>query len=156
MIGTRLYPKLPGENQYMIRSNGRMTLTFNLDRYKDLLCEYQPKLIKTEQENEEALMMIEKLMHLPERTPEQDELYELLIVLIEKFEQCFYQPSQENNPLSMLLFLMDQRDMQLSELVDFFGSQSAVDDIFSGKTLIDQSSAESLSKIFHVDINFFF
>jgi HTH-type transcriptional regulator / antitoxin HigA len=133
-----------------------MTLTFNLDRYKDLLCEYQPKLIKTEQENEQALMMIEKLMHLSERTPEQDELYELLVVLIEKFEQDFYQPSQENNPLSMLLFLMDQRDMQPSELVDVFGSQSAANDVFSGKTLIDRSSADSLGKIFHVDTNFFF
>jgi HTH-type transcriptional regulator / antitoxin HigA len=133
-----------------------MTLTFDLDRYKDLLCEYQPKLIKTEQENEQALTMVEKLMHLPGRTPEQDELYELLIVLIEKFEQDFYQPPQENNPLSMLLFLMDQRDMQPSELVDIFGSQSAVNDVFSGKTLIDRSSAESLSKIFYVDTNFFF
>ncbi len=61
-----------------------MTLTFNRDLYKDLLVEYQPKLIKTEDENEQALAMVEKLMHLANRTPEQQELYELLIVLVEK------------------------------------------------------------------------
>jgi HTH-type transcriptional regulator / antitoxin HigA len=55
-----------------------MTITFNVDRYKDLLSEYQPKLIKTEQENEQALKVIEKLMHLPERTPEQNELFDTL------------------------------------------------------------------------------
>jgi len=47
-----------------------MTLTFNPDRYIDLLSEYQPKLIKTGDENEKALAMVEKLMHLPSRTPE--------------------------------------------------------------------------------------
>jgi HTH-type transcriptional regulator / antitoxin HigA len=133
-----------------------MTLTFNLDRYKDLLCEYQPKLIKTEQENKQALMVIEQLMHLSEKTPEQNELYELLVVLVEKFEQDFYQPSQNVNPLSMLLFLMDQRDMKPSELVDIFGSQSTVNDVISGKILIDRSRAELLAELFHVDISFFF
>jgi HTH-type transcriptional regulator / antitoxin HigA len=132
-----------------------MTLTFDLDRYKDLLCEYQPKLIKTEQENEQALVVIEQLMHLPGKTPEQNELYELLIVLVEKFEQDFYQPSQDVNPLSMLLFLMDQRDMQPSELVDIFGSQSTVNEVISGKILIDRSKAELIAELFHVDISFF-
>jgi HTH-type transcriptional regulator / antitoxin HigA len=140
----------------MTRSNGRMTLTFDLDRYKDLLCEYQPKLIKTEQENEQALVVIEQLMHLSEKTPEQNELYELLVVLVEKFEQDFYQPSQDVNPLSMLLFLMDQRDMQPSELVDIFGSQSMVNEVISGKISIDRSQAELLAELFHVDISSFF
>jgi HTH-type transcriptional regulator / antitoxin HigA len=48
--------------------------------------------------------VIEKLMHLPKRTPEQNELYELLVVLVERFERNFYQPTKANNPLSMLLF----------------------------------------------------
>jgi HTH-type transcriptional regulator / antitoxin HigA len=140
----------------MTRSNGRMTLTFDVDRYKDLLCEYQPKLIKTEQENEQALMVIEQLMYLSEKTPEQNELYELLVVLVEKFEQDFYQPSQDSNPLSMLLFLMDQRDMKPSDLVGIFGSQSMVNNVISGKILIDRSKAESLAELFHVDAKFFF
>ena len=49
-----------------------------------------PKSIKTEAENEYALMIIEQLMHLSHRSPEQEEIYDLLIVLIEKFEQEFY------------------------------------------------------------------
>lgn len=128
-----------------------MTLTFNRERYKDLLSEYQPKLIKTEIENEQALAMVEKLMHLASRTPEQQELYELLIVLVEKFEQEFYQPEQKNSPISMLLFLMEQRDMQSADLVDVFGSISVVEDVMAGRVQIDRAMSESLSRLFHVD-----
>jgi HTH-type transcriptional regulator / antitoxin HigA len=132
-----------------------MTLTFNRDKYKDLLSEYQPKLIKTETENEQALAMVEKLMHLASRTPEQQEFYELLIVLVEKFEQEFYQPEQKNNPLSMLLFLMEQRDMQSSDLVDVFGSISVVEDVMAGRVRIDRSMSELLAQLFHVDATLF-
>jgi HTH-type transcriptional regulator / antitoxin HigA len=128
-----------------------MTLTFNLDRYKDLLSQYQPKLIKTEAENEQALMVIEKLMYTINRTPEQDELYELLVVLVERFEQNFYQIQQENNPLSMLLFLMDQQDIPSSALVGIFGSQLAVDDVLAGSSGIDRAQAKLLGDFFHVD-----
>jgi HTH-type transcriptional regulator / antitoxin HigA len=137
--------------QNTIRSSGRMTITFSRERYKDLLSEYQPKLIKSETENEQALAMIEKLMHLSNRTPEQQELYELLIVLIEKFEQDFYQPEQNNNPTSMLLFLMEQRDMQSIDLVDIFGSISVVEDVMAGRVQIDRAMSESLGQLFHVD-----
>jgi HTH-type transcriptional regulator / antitoxin HigA len=132
-----------------------MTLTFNVDRYKDLLSEYQPKLIKTEDENEQALIVIEKLLHTPERTPEQNELYELLVVLVERFEQEFYQIPQKNNSLSMLLFLMDQRDMPSSELVGIFGSQPAVDEVMSGVAVIDRAQAKLLGDFFHVDATLF-
>jgi HTH-type transcriptional regulator / antitoxin HigA len=111
----------------------------------------QPKLIKSETENDQALVMIEKLMHLSNRTPEQQELYELLIVSIEKFEQEFYQPEQKNNPISMLLFLMEQRDMKPTDLVDIFGSISVVEDVMAGRVQIDRSMSESLGQLFHVD-----
>ena len=54
-----------------------MTLTFNPDKYKKLLTAYLPKLIKNEVENEQALEIVEDLMHR-ERTPEEDKLYQLL------------------------------------------------------------------------------
>jgi HTH-type transcriptional regulator / antitoxin HigA len=95
--------------------------------------------------------MVEKLMHLSIRTPEQQELYELLIVLVEKFEQEFYQPEHKSNPISMLLFLMEQQDLKSADLVDVFGSISVVEDVMAGKVQIDRSMSESLGRLFHVD-----
>jgi HTH-type transcriptional regulator / antitoxin HigA len=135
--------------------NGRMTLTFNRDKYTELLSEYQPKVIKTEVENEEALAIVEQLMYLKDRTPEQDAIYELLVVLIERFEQEFYKPSLESNPGSMLAFLMDQRDLQPIDLVTIFGSEAAVHDAIEGRVKIDRSTADRLSELFHVDRTLF-
>ncbi|MFK0734068.1 MAG: hypothetical protein ACFKPT_18945 [Gloeotrichia echinulata GP01] len=67
-------------------------MTFNSDKYKELLCQYPPKLIRNEAENEQALAIVEELMHRSNRSPEEDELYELLIILIEKFEEEYYSP----------------------------------------------------------------
>jgi hypothetical protein len=73
-----------------IRKSGRMTFTFNPNKYSELLAQYQPKLIRTEAENEQALVIAENLMHRSSRSPEEDELYDLLITLIEKFEQEYW------------------------------------------------------------------
>jgi HTH-type transcriptional regulator / antitoxin HigA len=141
--------------QNMTRMNGSVTLTFNRDKYKELLSEYQPKIIKTEVENEEALTIVEQLMHSHDRTPEQGAIYELLVVLIERFEQEFYQPDRSSNPGSMLSFLMDQRDLQAIDLVTIFGSEAAVCDAIEGRVGIDQSTADRLSELFHVDRTLF-
>ena len=132
-----------------------MTLTFNPEKYKEVLSEYQPKLIKTEAENERALTMVEQLMNLHDRSPEQEEIYDLLVILIERFEQEFYKPDQSNNPGSMLLFLMDQRDLQPIDLLSIFGSEAAVEDVINGRSSIDRSTANHLAKLFHVDPSLF-
>jgi HTH-type transcriptional regulator / antitoxin HigA len=132
-----------------------MNLTFNHDKYQDLLYEYQPKIIKTELENEQALMIVEKLMHLNNRTPEQEAIYELLVVSIERFEQEFYKPNLESNRGSLLAFLMDQRDLQPSDLISILGSEVTVNEVISGKKMIDRSTADRLGELFHVDQSLF-
>jgi HTH-type transcriptional regulator / antitoxin HigA len=56
-----------------------MTLTFNPTRYSELLAQYQPMLIKSEEANERALAIVEELMHRPQRSLEEDALYDLLV-----------------------------------------------------------------------------
>ena len=38
-----------------------MTFTFNLSKYSELLSQYQPKLIRTEADNERALAIAEEI-----------------------------------------------------------------------------------------------
>ncbi|MBD2299551.1 hypothetical protein H6G80_26635 [Nostoc sp. FACHB-87] len=64
-----------------------MPLIFNQDKYKELLIKYQPKLIKTEAEKERILAIVEELTRRSNLIPEEAEIYELLITLIEKYEQ---------------------------------------------------------------------
>lgn len=140
--------------QNMIRRTGKMTLTFNSDKYKELLIAYLPKLIKTEAENAQALKLVEDLMHR-ERTPEEDELYQLLITLVEKFEQEYYQPNQQNNPVSMLLFLLEQSERIRDDLVAVLGTEELVDNILNGQEKINTEQARKLGEFLYVEPSLF-
>ena len=83
------------------------------------MIKYQPKLIKTQVENEKALAIVEELMHRNNRTLEENELYELLVTLIEKFEQEYYSANQATTPHSLLLFFIEQKDIKHMTSVKF-------------------------------------
>jgi len=132
-----------------------MTLIFNSQKYRELLVEYQPKIIRTEEENEKALAIVEKLMHQQSRSLEEDELYDLLITLIDKFEKEYYSPGNSSTPRSMLLFLMEQRDIKQSNLVGVIGSKGIVSEVVNGKQEISKAQAKALGDFFQVDAGVF-
>ncbi|MGK7955451.1 MAG: type II toxin-antitoxin system HigA family antitoxin [Crocosphaera sp.] len=132
-----------------------MILTFSSKKYSDLLVKYQPKLIKTEEENEKALAVVEELMHIQNLTPEQEALYELLIVLIEKFEQDFYHPGSASTSDSMLRFLMEQQGVKITDLVEVIGSESIAIELFNGRGEINAEQAKILGDFFKVDSSLF-
>jgi HTH-type transcriptional regulator / antitoxin HigA len=132
-----------------------MTLTFNPNKYSELLSQYQPKLIRTEAENEQALAITENLMHRPGRSPEEDELYDLLITLIEKFEQEYYLPGMASTPYSMLSFLMEQRNLQVADLVEVFGSEAIAAHAIANQVEFSKTQIKALGQFFNVDPGLF-
>nr|WP_245927561.1 transcriptional regulator [Aphanothece hegewaldii] len=129
-----------------------MTLTFNSEKYQELLQQYQPKLIKTEEENEKALALVEELMHRVNRSSEENALYELLITLIEKFEQNYYLPTKNTNSHSMLLFLMEEQDINPIDLINVLGSLEIVNKILNLQQEMTRTQAKALGKFFNVDL----
>ncbi len=118
-------------------------------------------IIETEAENEAAIILAESLEHR-QRTPEEDALLELLIILIEKFEESSYLiPNVE--PSRMLLHLMEARNMKQAELVGVIGSRGAVSEIVNGKRFSDgeatptisKAQAKALGQLFHVSPSLF-
>jgi HTH-type transcriptional regulator / antitoxin HigA len=132
-----------------------MTITFNQEKYQKLLFNYQPKIIRTEAENERFLKMIEHLMSKNDLTPEENELYELLITLVEKFEQEYYQPNLSTKPESMLLFLLEQRDLKPRDLIPIIGSEKMVNDLINGDIVMTKEQALILGDFFNVDYTVF-
>ncbi|MBO3459898.1 transcriptional regulator [Aetokthonos hydrillicola Thurmond2011] len=131
-----------------------MTRTFNRESYGKLLAEYQPKTITTEAENEEAIALAQNLEHRLNRTPEEEMLLELLVTLIEKFEETHY-PIPQGTPNSMLIHLMDARDIAPEALAEVIGSLEVVKEIVSGERGINKVEAKALADYFHVDANLF-
>lgn len=130
-----------------------MTRTFNRETYANLLSQYQPKVIATEEENEAAISLAEALEHR-ERTPEEDALLELLVTVIEKFEEEHY-PLSAGKPHSMLLHLMEARDLKQEDLVGVIGSRGVVSEVVNGKRSISKAQAKTLGEFFHVSHTLF-
>ncbi|AFY41845.1 type II toxin-antitoxin system HigA family antitoxin [Nostoc sp. PCC 7107] len=131
-----------------------MTRTFNPESYGKLLAQYQPKTITTEEENEKAIALVQDLEHRANRIPEEEILLELLVTLIEKFEETHY-PIPQGTPHSMLVHLMDARDISPEVLAETVGSLEVVQEILNGDRTINQAEAEALAEYFHVSANLF-
>jgi HTH-type transcriptional regulator / antitoxin HigA len=132
-----------------------MTLTFSETQYSELLSHHQPKLIKTEAENDRALATVEDLMHRTDLTPEENELLKLLVLLIERFETEFYQAGAQSSPQSMLEFLMDQQALTPADLLAIFPSESEVQAVLQGNRDLTLTQVKALATRFNVKPNAF-
>ena len=131
-----------------------MTLTTNPESYAQLLAKYQPKVIKTEAENDRAIALAQELEHKVNRTPQEDAILELLVILIEKFENEQY-PILQGTPHSILLHLIEANDIKQENLVGIIGSRGVVSEIVNGKRNLSKAQAKALAEFFSVDVGLF-
>ena len=131
-----------------------MTLTTNKKAYGDLLAEIQPQVITNDAENEIALQNIEKLLAIPQPTAEEERILQLLLTLVEKYEDEHY-PMNNASPLDILLHLIESNDLKQADLVNVIGSSGVVSEVVNGKRQISKNQAQALGKFFHVDPKLF-
>jgi HTH-type transcriptional regulator / antitoxin HigA len=131
-----------------------MTLTFNLRTYESLLTQYHPKVITSKAENDATLAAAEELVHRPNKSPEKNALLELLVTLIEKFEEETY-PIPVSSPLNMLKHLMEARELKQEDFGGIMGSHGVVSEVINGKRSISKAQAIALGKLFNVDTGLF-
>jgi HTH-type transcriptional regulator / antitoxin HigA len=138
----------------MVQDFGKMTLTIDEKVYGDLLSIAKPRLITNEVENQQVLGQVEKLMAIADRTPEQHELLDLLVVLVEKFEDEHY-PIDDASPRDILLHLMEENNLKQADLVGILGSRGVISEVVNGKRQISKNQARAISDFFHVDVGLF-
>ncbi len=131
-----------------------MTLTINSETYGQLLVKYQPKVIATEEENELAIALASELEYKTNRTLEEEAILELLVTLIEKFEDEHY-PIPEGTPHQMLIHLMEASNIKQENLVGIIGSRGVVSEVVNGKRSISKAQAKALAEFFSVDVGLF-
>lgn len=103
------------------------------------------KIIKTEQEYQEALKMVEDLM---DRDPDPDtaegDQLSLLTTLIRDYETKAF-PQTLPDPIEAIKFRMDQADLKPADLIPYLGSRSRVSEILSGKRQLTLDMIRALS-----------
>jgi len=124
--------------------------------YGRLLARALPTVVKTEDQNNRMLAIVEGLMAKGEEnlTAEEDALLELLVDLVHDFEEKQY-PLPASPPHRMAAFLLEHRGLKASALWPVLGSKSRVSDILSGKRSISKDQAKKLAAFFHVGVELF-
>ena len=89
------------------------------------------KVLKTEEEYNQALKRLETIFDAHADSPEGDEA-ELLGLLIEKYEDEYY-PIDTPDPIEAIKFRMEQMSMDNNDLAKVIGYKSRVSEIFSRK-----------------------
>lgn len=140
----------------MIKEPGKMTAKVNINpkRYAGLLAETLPGRITSEQENDRCLAIVAEMMDKEKRSPEEDKLMDLLITLIEEFEDRHYQLNA-STPLSILQTLMDNRGIAPKDLWEVFGSKGITSEVLNGKRSISKAQARKLAEYFNVSAELF-
>jgi HTH-type transcriptional regulator/antitoxin HigA len=136
---------------------GSLTETIDGKRYARLLAKAAPRVIRTEEENDRALAVVESLMEKGERnmTPEESELLDLVTNLIRDYEAEVRPPRKKSKPHEMVAFLLEQRGLAPKDLWLVVGSKSRVSEILAGKRSITKEQAKKLAEFFHVGVGLF-
>jgi len=89
------------------------------------------KVLKTEEDYNQALKRLEVIFDAPSDSKEGDEA-ELLTILIENYEDEHY-PIDSPDPIEAIKFRMEQMDMDNNDLANVIGYKSRVSEIFNHK-----------------------
>jgi HTH-type transcriptional regulator/antitoxin HigA len=89
------------------------------------------KPIKTEQDYQEALSMIDTLMDTELNTPEGD-LLDILVTLVEAYEQKHYK-IEIPDPIEAIYFMMQQNHLSRKDIEPFIGNRARVSEILNKK-----------------------
>ncbi|HLG13279.1 MAG TPA: transcriptional regulator [Blastocatellia bacterium] len=133
-----------------------MTVAANIDprKYGRLLARTLPVVIETEADNERMLAEADRLMDKDKLSPEESKLFDLMVRLIEDFEERHYQINA-STPHGILRELMAARGVTSKDLWGLFGSKGTASEVINGKRSISKAHAKALGEFFRVSAELF-
>jgi HTH-type transcriptional regulator / antitoxin HigA len=102
------------------------------------------RLIKTEQDYNEAIQRVESLWGAKKDSSEGDEL-DLLCTIVEAYEMKHF-PILPPDPIDAIKFRMEQMNMTKSDMAKYLGSQSRVSEILNRKRHLTLKMVKTLYK----------
>lgn len=106
------------------------------------------KLIKTEQDYQQALVRLEKIFDANPGSKEGDEL-EILGILIEKYENEYF-PIELPDPIEAIKFRMEQLNYSQNDLADIIGLKSRASEILNRKRKLTLDMIRKISEKMHI------
>ena len=114
-----------------------------------------PTPITSERQLAEYLSVLDKLASKDNPTGEEEKYAEVLVALIEAYEEEHYS-IPDASPVEVLRTLMDAHNLRQKDLAPILGSESIVSEVLHKKRDLNKTHIEKLSKRFHVSPAVFF
>src|ERR1700687_1012062 len=116
---------------------------------------WSPTPITSARQHEEYLSVLDKLASKENPTREEEKYAEVLMTLIEAYEEVHYSIS-DASPVEVLRALMDANDLRQKDLAPIFGTESIVSEVLHKKRDLNKTHIEKLSKRFQISPACFF
>ena len=114
-----------------------------------------PTPVTSERQHEEYLFVVDKLASKENPTREEEKYAEVLMTLIEVYEESHYSIPDASS-VEVLRGLMDANGLRQKDLVPIFGTESIVSEVLHEKRGLNKNHIEKLSKRFRVSPADFF
>lgn len=125
------------------------------ESYRQLLAQFPPRPINTEEELDATQAVIDQLLDKPELTPDEVDYLDLLGTLVYDYEQQ-QDPMPDIYGVELLKVLIEERGLKQKELVPIFKTESIVSDILRGNRQLTTRHIQELSAYFHLSPAVFF
>jgi len=132
-----------------------MSTALSHPEYAALLARTLPGIIRSEEENQRCIALLEALDRKEKLTAAERRLADLLTVLIEDFEAEAY-ALKPASPVEVLHELMRANGLKQKDMLDVFGTPSIVSEVLNGKRSFTVKHIRKLSRRFHVSPEVFF
>jgi HTH-type transcriptional regulator/antitoxin HigA len=123
--------------------------------YDDLLLEFRPRPIDSDQQYRRVMRQIDELMHRRNLTRAQEDLLDLLATLAAKYEQQHF-PAPEVTPGEVLAHLIEVRAISKAEVARATGiARQTITNIVNGARGISAANRAKLANYFRVSPQLF-
>ena len=106
--------------------------------------------IESDEEHQVALARLWEVFHAEPGTPEGDE-HAMLADLIEAYEEAHFPIDPPTDPVAVIEFWMDQKNLTQADLVPCIGSSDAVAEVLSYKRPVTPQMAQALEGLFRLE-----
>ncbi len=106
--------------------------------------------IKTEADHAAALAEIERMMGRVEPDTPDGERFDVLVTLVEDYENRHYPMGDTSDPISLLEFVMDQQGLTRKELEPYLGPRQRVYDVMERRRPLSLTMIRRLASELHL------
>ncbi|MEA5532517.1 helix-turn-helix domain-containing protein [Crocosphaera sp. XPORK-15E] len=125
------------------------------DYYRELLQQFPPRTIKSDEELEIMQERVNSLLDKSELMADEQDYLDLLGTLIYQYEQ-----TQNLIPdiygVELLRVLIEERGLKQKDLVPVFNTESIVSDVLNGKRELNKKHIQKLANFFNLSPAVFF